>query len=95
MKLVEANDLDATFPNRFQTALHFGSLVADGFVIVINERRRAFKLSAAPCSARHARSASATASPAAPPASSTSGRRATGRASARNSSRRKPTSSRP
>lgn len=38
MKLVEANDLDATFPNRFQTALHFGSLVADGFVIVINER---------------------------------------------------------
>ncbi len=38
MKLVEANDLNATYPNRFQTALHFGSLVADGFVIVINER---------------------------------------------------------
>jgi hypothetical protein len=38
MKLVESNNLDATFPNRFQTALHFGSIVADGFVIVINER---------------------------------------------------------
>lgn len=38
MKLVESNDLTATFPNRFQTAMHFGSLVADGFVIVINER---------------------------------------------------------
>jgi hypothetical protein len=38
MKLVEANDLNASFPNRFQTALHFGSLVADGFVIVINQR---------------------------------------------------------
>lgn len=40
MKLVEANDLDATFPTRFQTALHFGSLVADGFVIVINQRSK-------------------------------------------------------
>ena len=38
MKLVESNDLNAVFPNRFQTAMHFGSLVADGFVIVINER---------------------------------------------------------
>ena len=38
MKLVESNDLNASFPNRFQTAMHFGSLVADGFVIVINER---------------------------------------------------------
>ena len=38
MKLVEANDLEASFPNRFQTALHFGCIVADGFVIVINER---------------------------------------------------------
>lgn len=38
MKLVEANDLNATFPNRFQTALHFGMIIADGFVIVINER---------------------------------------------------------
>ena len=38
MKLVESNDLEASFPNRFQTALHFGSIVADGFVVVINER---------------------------------------------------------
>lgn len=38
MKIVEANDLNATFPNRFQTALHFGMIIADGFVIVINER---------------------------------------------------------
>ncbi len=38
MKLVEQNDREATFPNRFQTALHFGSLVADGFAIVIAER---------------------------------------------------------
>jgi len=38
MKLVESNDLNAVFPNRFQTALHFGSIVADGFVIVINQR---------------------------------------------------------
>lgn len=38
MKLVESDDLNATFPNRFQTALHFGIVVADGFVIVINQR---------------------------------------------------------
>ncbi|MGH8048334.1 MAG: hypothetical protein ACREKL_13915 [Chthoniobacterales bacterium] len=38
IKLVEANDLDASFPNRFQTAMHFGSIVADGFVIVIAQR---------------------------------------------------------
>jgi len=40
MEIVEANNRDATFPNRFQTAMHFGSLVADGFVIVIAERRQ-------------------------------------------------------
>ncbi len=38
MKLVESDDLDAVFSNRFQTALHFGMIVADGFVIVINQR---------------------------------------------------------
>lgn len=43
MKLVESNDLDATFPNRFQTALHFGFIVADGFVIVINERPKSIQ----------------------------------------------------
>jgi len=43
MKLVDSNDLQATFPNRFQTALHFGSLIADGFVIVINERTQSIQ----------------------------------------------------
>lgn len=38
MALVESTDLNATYPNRFQTALNFGGLVADGFVIVINKR---------------------------------------------------------
>lgn len=38
MDLIESNNRDASFSNRFQTALHFGSLVADGFVIVIAER---------------------------------------------------------
>jgi hypothetical protein len=36
--LLAENDLNAVFPNRFQTALHFGITVADGFVLVINER---------------------------------------------------------
>jgi hypothetical protein len=40
MEIVEANNRDASFSNRFQTALHFGSLVADGFVIVIAERQQ-------------------------------------------------------
>ncbi len=40
MEIVEANNRDASFSNRFQTALHFGSLVADGFVIVIAEQQQ-------------------------------------------------------
>jgi len=40
MEIVASNNRDATFSNRFQTALHFGSLVADGFVIVIAERQQ-------------------------------------------------------
>lgn len=40
MDLVRSDKRDAAFNNRFQTALHFGSLVADGFVIVINERQQ-------------------------------------------------------
>lgn len=40
MQIVESNNRDASFSNRFQTALHFGSLVADGFVIVIAERQQ-------------------------------------------------------
>jgi hypothetical protein len=38
LELLADNNRDATFANRFQTALHFGILVADGFVIVIHER---------------------------------------------------------
>lgn len=37
--LVAAADRGATYPNRFQTGIHFGSLVADGFVVVINQRK--------------------------------------------------------
>lgn len=40
MEIVESNNRDASFSNRFQTALHFGSLVADGFVIVIAEQQQ-------------------------------------------------------
>jgi len=36
--LIAANPHDATYDNRLQTALHFGSLVADGFVMTIAER---------------------------------------------------------
>jgi len=38
IELVMSNDRDATFSNRMQTALHFGSLVADGFVLTVAER---------------------------------------------------------
>jgi hypothetical protein len=38
VELVQANDRQAAFPNRFQTGMHFGTLVADGFVIVIAQR---------------------------------------------------------
>ncbi len=38
MEIVEENDRGASFPNRFQTGMHFGTLVADGFVIVIAQR---------------------------------------------------------
>ncbi len=38
MEIVEQNDRQAAFPNRFQTGMHFGALVADGFVIVIAQR---------------------------------------------------------
>ncbi len=36
--LIAANPHDATYDNRLQTALHFGSLVADGFVMTISQR---------------------------------------------------------
>ena len=38
IKLIESTDHGASFGNRFQTALHFGSLVADGFMFTIAER---------------------------------------------------------
>jgi hypothetical protein len=38
IKLIEATDHSASFGNRLQTALHFGSLVADGFMFTIAER---------------------------------------------------------
>jgi hypothetical protein len=38
MDLINANARDAVYANRMQTALHFGSLVADGFMLTIAER---------------------------------------------------------
>ncbi len=38
VKAIEAADHSASFTNRMQTALHFGSLVADGFLLTIAER---------------------------------------------------------
>jgi hypothetical protein len=36
--VIETNDLEAVYDNRLQTAMHFGSLVADGFMLTIAER---------------------------------------------------------
>lgn len=38
IKLIESTDHSASFGNRLQTALHFGSLVADGFMFTLAER---------------------------------------------------------
>jgi hypothetical protein len=38
IKTIEASNREASFSNRLQTALHFGSLVADGFMLTIAER---------------------------------------------------------
>lgn len=38
IEIVEENDRQAAYSNRFQTGMHFGALVADGFVIVIAQR---------------------------------------------------------
>jgi hypothetical protein len=38
IKLIESTDHGASFSNRLQTGLHFGSLVADGFMLTIAER---------------------------------------------------------
>lgn len=36
--IIAANPREATYTNRLQTALHFGSLVADGFMLTVAER---------------------------------------------------------
>ena len=38
LELIDSAKRDATFNNRLQTAMHFGSLVADGFMLTIAER---------------------------------------------------------
>lgn len=38
MEIIAMNRRDLTFPNRLQTALHFGSMVADGFMLTLAER---------------------------------------------------------
>ena len=38
LKTIESANREASFSNRLQTALHFGSLVADGFMLTIAER---------------------------------------------------------
>lgn len=38
MEVINSLDREASYENRMQTALHFGSLVADGFVLTIAER---------------------------------------------------------
>lgn len=39
MELIAQNKRDLTFANRLQTAMHFGSLVADGFMLTLAERQ--------------------------------------------------------
>lgn len=38
MEVISKADREAGFNNRFQTAMHFGSLVADGFMLTLAER---------------------------------------------------------
>ena len=38
LEIIGANPRDAVFDNRLQTSLHFGSLVADGFMLTIAQR---------------------------------------------------------
>ena len=38
LELIDSAKRDATFNNRLQTAMHFGSLVADGFMLTLAER---------------------------------------------------------
>jgi hypothetical protein len=38
LELIDSANREATFNNRLQTAMHFGSLVADGFMLTLAER---------------------------------------------------------
>src|SRR5882757_6065434 len=38
LDLIDANQRDAVYDNRLQTSFHFGSLVADGFMLTVAER---------------------------------------------------------
>lgn len=38
LDLISANNRDAVYDNRLQTSFHFGSLVADGFMLTVAER---------------------------------------------------------
>jgi hypothetical protein len=40
IEVIEANPRDAVYENRLQTSLHFGALVADGFMLTIAERSK-------------------------------------------------------
>jgi hypothetical protein len=40
LEIIEANPRDAVYDNRLQTSLHFGALVADGFMLTIAERSK-------------------------------------------------------
>jgi hypothetical protein len=40
VEIIETNPLDAVYDNRLQTSLHFGALVADGFMLTVAERSR-------------------------------------------------------
>jgi hypothetical protein len=40
LEIIDANPRDAVYDNRLQTSLHFGALVADGFMLTIAERSK-------------------------------------------------------
>ena len=38
LEVIAENNRDATFPNRLQTAIHFGTLITDGFMLTLAQR---------------------------------------------------------
>ena len=38
LEVIASNNRDATFPNRLQTAIHFGTLISDGFMLTLAQR---------------------------------------------------------